>query len=187
MDNSGPLLCSSKTHNLRLMAVSRLEKSRASFASKAKGLIARRSYFVCFLLFLFLSKENAVWAIDPSLHITQYAHTAWRIQDGVFSSSPNAITQTTDGYLWIGTQAGLLRFDGVRFVPWTSPDGKHLPSSHVAVLLGARGGSGCLSSASAASAVTSPLFTRWVILTVDLGHPGRCVQAHGLAGADPLQ
>jgi len=46
-----------------------------------------------------------------------------------------------DGYLWIGTQAGLLRFDGVRFVPWTPPDGKHLPSSNVTSLLGARDGS----------------------------------------------
>jgi hypothetical protein len=166
------------------MAVSPLEKCRVNYAPKGKRLSARRWQLVCFLLFLFLSGENAVWAIDPSLHITQYARTAWRIQDGVFSGSPNAITQTTNGYLWIGTQAGLPRFDGIRFVPWTSPDGKHLPSSHVTALLGARGGSGCLSSP---SAVTCPPFTRWVILTVDLGHPGRCVQAHGLAGADPLQ
>jgi ligand-binding sensor domain-containing protein len=84
---------------------------------------------------------TSVWAVDPSRHISQYAHTAWRIQDGVFSGSPNAISQTTDGYLWIGTQAGLVRFDGARFVPWTPPDGQHLPSSNVTSLLGARDGS----------------------------------------------
>jgi hypothetical protein len=39
-------------------------------------------------------------AVPPQ---SQCAHTAWRIQDGVFSGAPNAITQTTDGYLWIGT------------------------------------------------------------------------------------
>jgi signal transduction histidine kinase/ligand-binding sensor domain-containing protein len=65
-------------------------------------------------------------AVDPSKHISQYSHTAWRIQDGIFSGAPNAITQTSDGYLWIGTQTGLVRFDGVRFVPWTTPEGKQL-------------------------------------------------------------
>ena len=50
--------------------------------------------------------------------LTQYGHIAWRIQDGAFSGNPNALAQTPDGYLWIGTQSGLLRFDGVRFVPF---------------------------------------------------------------------
>jgi PAS domain S-box-containing protein len=90
-------------------------------------------------LFLLLGL-NSLWAVDPSRHISQYRHTAWRIQDGVFSGTPHAITQTTDGYLWIGTEAGLWRFDGVRFVPWTSPDGQLLPSSAIDVLLGARDG-----------------------------------------------
>jgi ligand-binding sensor domain-containing protein len=47
---------------------------------------------------------------------------AWRIQDGFFGGAANAIAQTADGYLWIGTQTGLLRFDGIRFVPWTPTD-----------------------------------------------------------------
>ena len=82
-----------------------------------------------------------IWALDPGRRISQYSHTAWRIQEGVFSGAPRAITQTQDGYLWIGGRGGLLRFDGVRFVPWTSPDGKHLPSSNISSLLAARDGS----------------------------------------------
>jgi signal transduction histidine kinase/streptogramin lyase len=78
-------------------------------------------------------------AVDPARHISQYGHTAWRIQDGVFSGAPNAIAQTTDGYLWIGTQSGLVRFDGVRFVPWVPLDGKGLNS--IFSLLAARDGS----------------------------------------------
>jgi ligand-binding sensor domain-containing protein len=58
------------------------------------------------------------FALDPVLRISQYAHTAWRTQDGVFGGGPHAVTQTADGYIWIGTDAGLVRFDGVRFVPW---------------------------------------------------------------------
>ena len=83
----------------------------------------------------------AAGALDPTRQISQYAHTAWRIQDGDLSGSPHAITQTKDGYLWIGTETGLLRFDGVRFVPWAAPAGKHLPSRKIASLLGANDGS----------------------------------------------
>ena len=47
-------------------------------------------------------------AVDPARRITQYAHTAWRMQDGAFESPPNAIVQTPDGYSWIGTESGLM-------------------------------------------------------------------------------
>ena len=47
--------------------------------------------------------------------LSQLAHSIWRIDDGQFAS-PNAIAQTNDGYIWIGTDRGLMRFDGVRFV-----------------------------------------------------------------------
>ena len=65
-------------------------------------------------------------ALDSNRRISQYAHTAWRLQDGYLDGSPNAITQTSDGYIWIGTQNGLFRFDGVRFVPWIAPTGSKL-------------------------------------------------------------
>ena len=61
---------------------------------------------------------------------------------------PTAITQTTDGYVWIGTLAGLLRFDGVRFVPFVPPAGKHLPNPSVISLLGATDGSLWIGTAS---------------------------------------
>jgi signal transduction histidine kinase/ligand-binding sensor domain-containing protein len=42
---------------------------------------------------------------------------AWRVEEGLPDNSVNAITQTPDGYLWLGTQGGLVRFDGVHFTP----------------------------------------------------------------------
>ena len=63
------------------------------------------------------------------------------MQDGVFRGAPNAIAQTSDGYIWIGTESELLRFDGVRFMRWASPDGTKLPSPEIDSLLGARDGS----------------------------------------------
>ena len=80
-------------------------------------------------------------ALDPDRRISQYAHTAWRVRDGAFAGAPSAITQTTDGYVWIGTRGGLVRFDGVRFVPWLPPAGKQLLSPNISALLGARDGS----------------------------------------------
>ena len=56
-------------------------------------------------------------ALDPSHQLTQFGHTAWRVRDGQLPGSPLALAQTSDGFLWIGTEAGLVRFDGVRFVP----------------------------------------------------------------------
>ncbi|HXJ91542.1 MAG TPA: two-component regulator propeller domain-containing protein, partial [Terriglobia bacterium] len=58
------------------------------------------------------------FALDPSLDISQYAHTAWTIREGFFRGNIYSIAQTGDGYLWLGTEFGLLRFDGNRYIPW---------------------------------------------------------------------
>jgi signal transduction histidine kinase/ligand-binding sensor domain-containing protein len=92
------------------------------------------------LLTLFLV-ATSVRALDPGRHLSQYGHTSWRMQDGILHGAAYAITQTRDGYLWIGTRAGLIRFDGVRFTPWVPPGSKSLPSSYITSLLGARDGS----------------------------------------------
>src|SRR5262249_24973990 len=46
-----------------------------------------------------------------------------------------------DGYLWIGTDLGLLRFDGVRFATWASLTSAQLPDNHILSLLGGSDGS----------------------------------------------
>jgi signal transduction histidine kinase/ligand-binding sensor domain-containing protein len=99
----------------------------------------RRLSFGCFLLVLFLAR--AVFALNPDRHISQYGHTAWRIQDGLFGGEVRTVTQTTDGYIWVGTEAGLFRFDGVRFVSWSSQEVEQMPSTSITALLGARDGS----------------------------------------------
>jgi signal transduction histidine kinase/ligand-binding sensor domain-containing protein len=98
-----------------------------------------RPALICFLA-LFLPSSQA-HALDPNRQISQYGHTAWRITDGVFSGIPDAIAQTADGYLWIGTNTGLVRYDGVGFVPWIPPDGMRLPDYRVFSLLAAKDGS----------------------------------------------
>jgi len=79
-------------------------------------------------------------ALDPSLDISQYAHTSWRVRDGTFAGSINAITQTPDGYLWLGTEFGLVRFDGVTPVPWQLPGGHAVAAGPIVKLLTTRDG-----------------------------------------------
>jgi ligand-binding sensor domain-containing protein len=78
--------------------------------------------------------------LNPSLEINQYAHTAWTVRDGFFKGAINSIAQMRDGYLWLGTEFGLVRFDGLRSVPWVPPAGEHLPSNDILKLLATRDG-----------------------------------------------
>ena len=72
--------------------------------------------------------------------ITQLSHTSWSAGDGI-PGPVRALAQTTDGYLWFGTEAGLYRFDGVRFVATGLDGGARAHGLAVVSLLGARDGS----------------------------------------------
>lgn len=78
-------------------------------------------------------------ALDPNRHISQYGHRVWRVNDGAIDPT-GEITQTTDGYVWLGSPNGLLRFDGVKFARYAPPD-LDLPTRGFTFLLGARDGS----------------------------------------------
>jgi PAS domain S-box-containing protein len=105
-----------------------------------------RVFLILFCTVLACPSANAV---DPERRISQYAHTAWRVRDGVFPGVPDAIAQTTDGYIWIGSEGGLLRFDGVRFVRWTPPNGgEQLRTTPIMSLLGGSDGSLWIGTAS---------------------------------------
>jgi PAS domain S-box-containing protein len=84
--------------------------------------------------------STPVLALDPSLDVSQYAHIAWTFRNGFSNGAVYSISQTADGYLWLGTQSGVVRFDGVRAVPLALPPGQQLPSAVVEVFLPARDG-----------------------------------------------
>lgn len=82
---------------------------------------------------LFVSLAVTAWAtpllaLNPGSRISQYGHAAWRVQDGALNGSPTVFAQTPDGYIWVGTESGLYRFDGVSFLPWNPPVGQLYPS-----------------------------------------------------------
>ena len=86
-------------------------------------------------LLSFLLGSTPVLALDPSLDVSQYGHTAWTARDGVSVGAIFAMAQTPDGYLWLGTEFGLFRFDGLRAVPWQPPAGPQLPNAPYALLV----------------------------------------------------
>jgi diguanylate cyclase (GGDEF)-like protein len=70
--------------------------------------------------FCALSIANDVRALDPERLVTQYTQRRWSVDQGLPQASANAIVQDAEGYLWIGTFGGLIRFDGVEIVPITA-------------------------------------------------------------------
>jgi ligand-binding sensor domain-containing protein len=63
------------------------------------------------------------YALDPARKLTQYVHRIWQVQQGLPQAWIDSIVQTHDGYLWLGTQSGLVKFDGVRFTTIDEMDG----------------------------------------------------------------
>src|ERR1039457_699195 len=62
---------------------------------------------------LLMLRVSSLTALDPSLSTTQYLHVSWTGEEGNALPAINALAQTTDGYLWLGTSTGLVRFDGM--------------------------------------------------------------------------
>jgi signal transduction histidine kinase/ligand-binding sensor domain-containing protein len=75
----------------------------------------------------------------PIRPIHQLAHKTWTAQDGA-PTEIRLLAQTGDGYLWLGTVSGLVRFDGVRFVPFQPRGNDTLPTVGVRALKEARDG-----------------------------------------------
>ena len=86
-------------------------------------------------------KSTFAPALEDARFVSQYGHISYNLRDGTFAGTPTSIAQTPDGYIWIGTRAGVMRFDGARFVPLPLPVAEHLLSVRVLALHAARDGS----------------------------------------------
>ena len=76
-----------------------------------KALLPKRYIFFAICLI-------AVWplcALDSSKTLTQYAHRIWGQEEGLLQPTIYSILQSHDGFLWLGTQDSLIRFDGIHF------------------------------------------------------------------------
>jgi signal transduction histidine kinase/ligand-binding sensor domain-containing protein len=81
------------------------------------------------------------WANTTGNALSDYFVTSWSEKDGLPAGSIRSLAQGAEGDLWLGTETGLVRFDGLRFVPFGGPGQGRLPAGPVDALLRARDGS----------------------------------------------
>jgi diguanylate cyclase (GGDEF)-like protein len=89
---------------------------------------------------LFLFRGTPLLALDPSRLMTQYLRDTWQTEQGLPQNSVGAIQRTRDGYLWVGTEEGLARFDGAHFTVFDRRNTPELTSGNVNVLFEDRSG-----------------------------------------------
>lgn len=75
-----------------------------------------KSFFVLSLVFVGFAEAQVRGALDPAKKVTQYPIANWQLEDGLPQLSIDGIVQDRDGFLWLATQEGLARFDGIQFV-----------------------------------------------------------------------
>ena len=73
--------------------------------------------------------------LDPRRPISQYLHDIWTIDQGLPQNGVLAIAQGRDGYLWLGTEAGLVRFDGVSFTTFTTANTSALKDNYISAVM----------------------------------------------------
>jgi ligand-binding sensor domain-containing protein/signal transduction histidine kinase len=84
-----------------------------------------------YLLVWFLLPTVLALGLDPHKDLRQYGRRSWQTDTGLPQNTVHAILQTKDGYIWLGTEGGLVRFDGVQFVVYDKQAPAHLPSATI--------------------------------------------------------
>src|SRR5580704_1831403 len=74
-------------------------------------------------------------ALEPTTSLANYGRQAWAMENGLPQNTVQALAQTKDGFLWLGTEAGLVRFDGVEFQTYDRNSTPALPGSDIRCLL----------------------------------------------------
>src|SRR5580704_3406003 len=102
---------------------------------EAHGRTRHRIALGATLAAVLMTASQSAFALNPALDVSQYAHAVWRTREGFSRGAIHVAAQTPDGFLWLGTEFGLLCFDGVSATPWRPPADQHLPSGEIRTLL----------------------------------------------------
>jgi signal transduction histidine kinase/ligand-binding sensor domain-containing protein len=95
-----------------------------------------------------LLRASCLWLLACTLgcaalcaeNLDGYTRRVWQATDGLPEQTVQAFAQTNDGYLWIGTTGGLVRFDGAHFTVFNSQNAPELHENGIFCLLAARDG-----------------------------------------------
>lgn len=74
-------------------------------------------------------------ALDPTKPLTSFQRQNWQTESGLPQNTVHAILETRDGYLWLATEGGLVRFDGLKFTVYDSQNTPALHSNNIRALL----------------------------------------------------
>src|SRR5277367_4266157 len=99
-----------------------------------RSLTTLQSRATCLLVWLVLSTSVAL-CLDPQKDLRQFGHRSWQTDSGLPQNTVHAILQTRDGYIWLATEAGLVRFDSVKFTIFTHKDTPQLGSDLIYTLM----------------------------------------------------
>ena len=86
------------------------------------------------ILMLCFVVSPGVSALEPKELPLQYGIDVWDAKNGLSAYAIHSIVQTHDGYLWLATDIGLIRFDGVRFKIFNSENTKELGTNDISTL-----------------------------------------------------
>src|SRR5512132_745516 len=112
-----------------------------NIGSSNGGTVAGRPVGRVFAALAFLlAFASGAAALEPSVSLAHYGYDAWDSDSGLPQNSVNTILQTRDGYLWLGTQEGLVRFDGVHFRIFDTRNTPALGDDYVETLCQTRDG-----------------------------------------------
>jgi ligand-binding sensor domain-containing protein/two-component sensor histidine kinase len=92
---------------------------------------------VCLLLLL-AALAGPAFCLDPQKSLSEYGHRSWQTESGLPQNTVHAVIQTRDGYIWLATEGGLVRFDGVQFVVYDKQAPAHLRSDSINCLFESR-------------------------------------------------
>jgi len=95
-----------------------------------KTAVANKAFLLVILL-LSVFIYRPLTALDPAKAVSQYVIDQWTDESGLPQTSVHTVLQTSDGYLWLGTEEGLTRFDGVRFQIF---DNRNTPEMSIPVI-----------------------------------------------------
>src|SRR5260221_4887302 len=98
---------------------------------------SRTVRILCSLLLLGFVGGQAL-ALDPSRDLSQFNRQLWVTENGLPQNTVHSIVQTQNGYIWISTEEGLARFDGVRFTVFDKQNTPELKSNDIRVLVADR-------------------------------------------------
>jgi ligand-binding sensor domain-containing protein/signal transduction histidine kinase len=119
-----------------LMFSNRTSPPGSALQSRAIGVLASGVLFLAGSRGL-AGPDSAGWS-PPWV---QYGPRVWETEDGLPNNRVNALAQTTDGYLWVGTHDGLARFDGTEFTVYKAGNGSALTRNSIRALCASRDGS----------------------------------------------